>query len=122
MNNWLKTNPQNTALFEANLATRAPDQTNTEPTEEEIEQGATRMMLMSPQATSPPKKFNEKVRCVPFSSVSALTQGQMVHYDIVCQVCAICDNKGFKFIIVWDGTKSKYTQAIIVISIIGTSF
>jgi hypothetical protein len=117
LNDWLKTNPQNKALFEAYLSTPALEQQTgpggADPTPEELEHNAAQM-LMTPSAARPttqlstsPGRKNDKPNCVTFSSVSALAQSQMVHYDIVCQLCAICDNKGFKFIIVWDGTKSK---------------
>ena len=112
---WLKTNPQSEALFEAGLATPATNSVadQSELVNEMLIQAAAQMNMDQLSVTtattqiSPHKSPNKgSIRYVPFSSINPVIGG-MAHYDVVCQLCAICDNKGIKFILVWDGTKSK---------------
>jgi hypothetical protein len=101
-------------MFEAGLSVSNSGEVH-DPTVDQINQAAAVMNMETTITTTVPSNLTHvspnrlrKTKCVQFSGVTPLGNQNMIHYDIACQVCAICkDTKGFSYLIVWDGTKSK---------------
>ncbi|RNA18085.1 protection of telomeres 1 [Brachionus plicatilis] len=95
--NWLDTSPKNQALYEASLSVpREPSAV----TDSDIEMAAS---VMNMQHLEKINHEPSKCELTKFSNVKKDT-----YVNIVCQICALCDNKGVKFVFVWDGTKPDF--------------
>ncbi|CAF1029090.1 unnamed protein product [Brachionus calyciflorus] len=97
---WVKTNPRNKAMFEAGLSiAEAPV---TDFNENDLEMAASIMNLHTNEIQMPSISVPD-ISKLKLSNFSLMTQNGYV--DLVCQISAICDNKGVKFLLVTDGTK-----------------
>lgn len=107
LRNWLKTNPQNNALYEADLS-KAVDLNDTAfLTTHFLNQASNTMNMIVNKTISSTADNNSSLayfkKNSPFSSIT-----QFGYFDIVCQLCAVCSEvSGIKFMIAWDSTKSK---------------
>lgn len=84
---WLKTNPANQHLYEAKLSIAPQVNTTIDP----IQQPS--------MAINNCDDYKANYR-----TISSIKNDGF--YDLICQVCAICDVNATKFIIVWDSTKA----------------
>lgn len=98
--NWLNTNPKNQALYEAKLS--APAELSSELIAETDLDTAAKVMNM--QNLDQVCQGPNRIKLVNFSSLQKDT-----YVNIVCQICALCDNKGVKFVLVWDGSRSDFS-------------
>lgn len=96
--NWLNTNPKNQALFEANLS--VPKELSFV-SDNELEMAASVMNMQNLNTN------NQDLNKINLKNFSSLQKDSYV--DIVCQICALCDNKGVRFALVWDGFRSDFS-------------
>lgn len=89
---WLKSNPNNPYLLEAGLSDK-----------EIVDFGSWKQEEYRTNS----KLFNHYLPNARFVQFSRLGEG---YIDIICQVCAVCkDSKDYNFLLVWDGTQTKYS-------------
>ena len=78
-------------------------------TDSQLIQGANEMNILCTVKSTNAATLTAAHSTFPFVNPVNISQiSQECYFDIVCQVCAICESRGTKFLMVWDGTKSKY--------------
>jgi hypothetical protein len=92
---WLKSNPANQYLYEAKLSENVVDVT----------------LWKNEDYTTNNKLFNHYLQNLKLAQFSRIHSES--YTDIICQVCAICKIKDVSFLIVWDGTQTKYLLSFI---------
>jgi hypothetical protein len=91
-------------LYEADLS-EVRNLDESELTEEMLNKAAQIMNSHGANANQNSNLSCKKIDSLRNTSISNISKPGF--YDIVCQVCALCENKGTKFIIVWDSSNSK---------------
>ena len=98
--NWLNTNPKNQSLYEAQLS--VPIELSTESIcQSDLDIAAKAMNMQNLD------QINQESNKIKLTNFSILQRDTYV--NIVCQICALCENKGVKFVLVWDGSRSDFS-------------
>ncbi len=85
MRKWLKTNPNVNALYES--------------------------LLRNDQFSSNTTRNSSTINDTNSNNIISFSMIQEKYFcNLVCQICAICSTKKTKFLVLWDGTKTKYTK------------
>ena len=112
LRDWLKTRPALAGLIEAGLSDPVAMDTSDQASANAVDlvvQSPSKRSRLNEETSSVGKDtglFNRLLYLQPKLTTLANVK-QDGFFDLVCQLCAKCSSKGFKFIIVWDGTSTK---------------
>ena len=106
---WLRTRPALAGLIEAKLSDSVAMDTGDQTTADAVFQSPSKRSRLNEDTTNQNRDsslFNKLLYLQPKLTTLANVK-QDGFFDLVCQLCAKCSSKGFKFIIIWDGTTTK---------------